>query len=123
MPVFNPLLAFGSLVTGVAVGETYNMVNAETVADGYVSMPITPLDQSYRNISFTANFATTPTATVILYGSNTYPNLAGPQNGVVISTFTNANGSIADNSGFEFYWIGVTAYSGGGALTVTLNIV
>jgi hypothetical protein len=74
-----------------------------------------------RSVLFQASWATSPTASLVIYGSNTPPTAAGPQNGVALATLT-ANGAYQDLNGFKFYWATLASQSAGGALTLTGHV-
>ena len=130
MPVFN---SFGALVTAVAPGDTITLFAAsDTLVAGSISQVITPQSgkQTRGIITWQGNFATSPTAVVTIYGSNTYPTGAtGTSAGNVdagaqaLNSFTNTQSfSQADNSTFAFYWAKLVSQSGGGALTLTAHV-
>jgi hypothetical protein len=123
MPAFNGNQ--NGLATAVYPGDSINLFD-ETPVLGETSIVIAPVDSApfgRKRISFTGQFAVAPTATILIYGSNTYPTTAGPQNGQLIGTWTNLlSNSQVDESGFAFYWAVVSAYSAGGNLTLTAHV-
>lgn len=76
-----------------------------------------------KQVAFQTQFATAPTAVVEIFGSNTPPTSAGPQNGILLYTSTNKQSdSYIDTSGFAFYWAELVSQSGGGALSVQAQV-
>ena len=111
----------------VSSGDTVTLfAAADSLVAGSQSVVIAPADSGpvpRGLITFQANFASAPTAVVEIFGSNTPPTAAGPQNGVVLTTFTNAQASnYTDNLAFAFYWAQLVSQSGGGALTLTAHL-
>jgi hypothetical protein len=79
--------------------------------------------QPRMNATWTVDFASSPTAVVEIFGSNTQPTSAGPQNGTLIYTSTNTqHDNYVDNSTFTFYWAQLISQSGGGKLTVIVHV-
>ena len=117
--------AEGCWSTSTSRNTTINLLNEVPVANE-TSIVIAPVDSAphgRRRISFTGQFAAAPTATILLYGSNTYPTTAGPQNGQLLATWTNTQtNSQVDESGLAFYWAVVSAYSAGGNLILTAHV-
>jgi hypothetical protein len=74
---------------------------------------------------FTINFASSPTAVVKIFGSNTAPTSAGPDpNGFLLYTSTNTQADqYEDGFAYIFYWAELVSQSGGGALSVTMKQV
>ena len=72
-------------------------------------------------ITFDAFWATTPTASLVIYGSNTPPTSAGPQNGIVLGTLT-ANGTFTDTGAHAYYWAYLASQTAGGALSLTAHV-
>lgn len=74
-------------------------------------------------MTFQGDFASAPTAQWIIYGSNTQPTSAGPQNGVALYTSSNKqHDNYTDNLAFIFYWAQLVSQSAGGALTLTVHV-
>ena len=122
MPLFNTA---SPTTTALSIGDTFSLFNGDTVASNNNSLvvAIAVSGPIARGIStWQVNWAVAPTANVLIYGSNTPPTAAGPQNGQLLYTLTTQSASQADNSTFAFYWSQVTAYSAGGVLTVTLHV-
>jgi hypothetical protein len=122
MPLFNT--AFPN-ATALSVGDTFNLFSADTVASNSLSpvIAVGPSGPIAENIkTWQVNWASAPTANVLIYGSNVPPTTAGPQNGQLLYTMTTQSASQSDNSAFAFYWAQVTAYSAGGALTVSVHV-
>jgi hypothetical protein len=130
MPVFN---SFGPLVSSVAPSNTYALFTAaDTLVAGSVSQVFTAnTSRQVQGIkTFQVNFAAPATAVVTIYGSNTPPTAAtGTTPGYVdpgaqaLYTATNTQSwSQADNSTFAFYWAVLVSQSGGGKLTLTVNV-
>jgi microcystin-dependent protein len=69
------------------------------------------------------DFATSPTDSLIIYGSNTQPSSTAAQNGRALYTSTNTqHDSYTDNLAFTFYWCELVSQSGGGAVTVAVHV-
>jgi hypothetical protein len=122
MPTFNQ---YGPLSVQVSPGDTMQLFTAETLTAPATSKVYALLDSGAverRSILFQANWATTPTASLVIYGSNTAPTTAGPQNGVALGSAITANGVYQDTAGFKFYWATLASQSAGGALTLTGHV-
>jgi hypothetical protein len=103
----------GPLAIQVSSGTTTPLFSAaDTVVNGSTSRVIAPLDSGAvgrTRIVFTTNgFGAT------IFGSNTPPTSAGPQNGVSAAVLT-AGQSLSDQFGYAFYWA-VAAASGPGSV-------
>jgi hypothetical protein len=120
MTLFNAA-RFGA--QAISSGDTFTMfAAADTLVAGSLS-PVFgvsnpgPLPRGIT--TFTSVFATAPTAVVKLFGSNTPPTAAGPQNGALLWTSTNTSpDSYTDNVGYAFYWAQLVSQSAGGGLTL-----
>ena len=115
---------FKSGTTALSIGETFNLFNADTVASNNNSVVVAiansgPVAQNMK--TWQVQWASAPTANVLIYGSNTAPTTT-PQNGVLLATITTQSGGLVDNSCWAFYWAQVTNYSAGGALTVSVHV-
>ncbi len=123
MPVFNG--SANNLATQVQPGDTITLF-ADTLAATAVSTVIAPVDGgpiSRGAITFQAHFASAPTASLTIKGSNFPPTSAGPQNGITIGTaITTQNGSVTATEAYAFYWASLDSYSAGGVLTVIAHV-
>jgi hypothetical protein len=122
MPKFNTAQP---VAQAIAPGDTILLFSAEAVASNQNSIVAAIADSgpmASNNRTFQINWASVPTANVLLYGSNTGPTTSGPQNGQLLYTLNTQSASQTDNSAFAFYWAQVTAYSAGGNLTVSLHV-
>jgi hypothetical protein len=125
MPIF---AGNGPLAVSVCSGTQITLFDA--VADSLTapatSRVIAPVDSGpvqRGGITFQTQFASSPTAVVTIYGSNTPPTSVGPQNGVSLFTSTNKQAdNYTDNLSFAFYWAVLTSQSGGGALSLIAHI-
>jgi hypothetical protein len=125
MPTFNGNQL--GLATTIYPGDTIPLFAAsDTLAAGSNSIVIAPGDAGGVNrnvVTFQLNFASAPTSVLKIFGSNTYPTTAGPQNGVLLYTSTNLQAdNYTDNLGFAFYWAELVSQSAGGALTLTAHV-
>lgn len=116
MPIFNG--SANNLATQVASGDTIPLFStSDTVANGSISKVIAPVDAgpvARKGIMFAANgFGVT------IYGSNTYPTSAGPQNGQVLATPAAGSG-YQDTTSFAFYWA-VASGAGPGSVIAHVN--
>lgn len=118
MPSFNGLLTPPH--TDVRQGELFTFFNAESPAAGVNSVVmcrgLIPGGQNYQTFSWTS--ASAPSAGFTIFGSNTPPTTAGPQNGVTIATETTQTGALVDNSTYAFYWVQKITDTTGEPLTV-----
>lgn len=113
MPAFNRnRLGFASCVYP---GDTFAFYSNEAAVGGDNSVVMCPSDAA-PNLRRTINFTSTVAATI--YGSNTPPTSAGPQNGVSLAVLA-ANGSYVDTTGFQFYWASAT---GSGTATILAHV-
>jgi hypothetical protein len=123
MPVFNQYNSNKGI--SVIPGSTVALFNAETLAAPAVSVVIAPADAGpvgRRAIQFSVDFASAPTASVSIWGSNQYPTTT-PVAGVQIGTsITTQHAGMTDTSGFAFYWAQLDSYAAGGALTVSAHV-
>lgn len=113
MPAFNPNLSFP--YTALQVGESYALWNIEPTISGANSVVIcrAPAVDSTTGITFQYNFSATPNGSLVFYGSNVAPTAAGPQNGIILQTYTNTQaGSFTDTNFFAFYWCVYTGTTG-----------
>jgi hypothetical protein len=124
MPVFNG--SANNLATQVQPGDTITLFAGETLTAPAVSFVIAPVDAGpvCRNaITFQAHFASTPTASLTIKGSNFPPTASGPQHGITVGTaITTQDGSVTATEGYAFYWVSLDSQSGGGALTVIAHV-
>jgi hypothetical protein len=118
----------GPLSVSVCSGSQVTMfdpVNDSLTAPA-TSRVLAPVDSGpvARNaIEFQIQFATAPTDVVKIFGSNTPPTSAGPQNGILLYTSTNEQSdNYVDNQAFAFYWGELVSQSGGGALSLIAHI-
>lgn len=124
MPIFN---GYGPLTVQAGPGDRIPLFSAtDSLAAGNNSVVLAiahaaPFGQ--RLITFEGNFAAAPTAVWEIFGSNTYPTTAGPQNGVLLYTSTNVQkDNYTDNLAFAFYWAQLVSQSAGGALTLIASL-
>lgn len=101
------------------MGESVALWVNESPAAGTNSIVITkgPNPGASDNITFQLDFASSPTASITIQGSNFVPTTA-PQNGLVLATVTTINASYTDTNNFAFYWANVTSVSAGEPLTL-----
>jgi len=122
MPLF---AGFGPLSVQVGSGTTIPLFNAETLTAPATSPVIAPVDAGpvERNaITFEATWATAPTASLSIFGSNVAPTVAGPQAGVSLAIMAAQNGSYTDTNGYAFYWAVLASQSAGGAVSVIAHV-
>lgn len=127
MPTYAP---YGQLGVQVAPGDTVQMFTAadslSALANSIVIFPLNSGPVNCNAITFAWNFATSPTAVVEVFGSNTAPTQGAggaPQNGVVLYTSTNKQAdNYTDNLAFKCYWMQLVSQSGGGALVATAHV-
>lgn len=113
MPAFNGFrLGFASCVYP---GDTFALYNNEAAVGGGNSVVMCPSDAA-PNLRKSINFTSTVAATI--YGSNTPPTAAGPQNGVSLAVLA-PNVPYVDTTGFQFYWASATA---SGAATILAHL-
>lgn len=122
MPTFSlPVIALYS-------GDTYALFSSSDTLSAPAYSQVVTLGPSAglqpRGIAtFTIDFATSPTDSLIIYGSNTQPTSTAAQNGRALYTSTNTqHDSYTDNLAFTFYWAELASQSGGGAVTVTVHV-
>jgi hypothetical protein len=125
MPVFNG--SANNLATQVQPGDTVTLFAAsDTLTAPAVSTVIAPVDAGPVErscITFQAHFASTPTASLTIKGSNFPPTSAGPQNGITIgAAITTQNAAVVDTAGYAFYWASLDSQSAGGAVTVIAHV-
>lgn len=128
MPQYNPWTSTVGLQ--VAPGDLITLFSpADVLAAGNVSNVIFPVDSgpvARSAITFQTQFASTPTAVVEIFGSNTPPTQGAggaPQNGVLLYTSTNKQSdSYTDNLAFNCYWMQLVSQSAGGTLTATASV-
>lgn len=124
MPTFN---GNGPLAVSVCSGSDVTLFDAaETLTAPATSRVLAPVDSGpvpRGGITFTSSFAVVATAVIKVYGSNTPPTSAGPQNGTLLYTSTNLQAdNYTDNLSFAFYWAQLVSYSAGGALSLIAHI-
>lgn len=119
MPPFNGLGVTSCPATSICSGVQLTMVNAETPAAGYVSIVLSrALDSQDKAVTFTVSWASSPSATVEILGSNIAPTVNGfDPNGFIVATGATQSWEASDGL-YRFYQVKVAAYSSGGALTV-----
>ena len=122
MPIFSlPVIA-------LYPGDTYSLFSASDTLTAPAYSQVVTIGPSAglqpRGIAtFQGNFATSPTAEWIIYGSNTQPTSTAAQNGTVLYTSSNKQAdNYTDNLAFTFYWAELVSQSGGGALTLTVHV-
>lgn len=125
MPVFN---ANDRLTYSISIGDSINLFNAETLTApaNSIVVCIVQAGPGVRGVrQFASSFASSPTAVVKIYGSNTAPTAAGPDpNGFLLFTSTSTQfDQYVDDNGFIFYWAQLASQSGGGAVTVSMHQV
>ena len=113
MPAFNGNLSVP--YTALQIGESYPLWNNEATVSGANSVVIcrAPAVDSTTGITFQYNFSAVPVGSLVFYGSNVAPTAAGPQDGIVLQTYTNTQaGSFTDTNFFAFYWCVYTGTTG-----------
>lgn len=126
MPAFN---ANDRLTYCIPVGDAIDLFAAADVLTPSVNSIVCTIQQPGPGVrgvrQFTINFASSPTAVVKIYGSNTAPTSAGVDpNGFLLYTSTNTQADQYDDGfAYIFYWAQLTSQSGGGALTVRMKQV
>jgi hypothetical protein len=124
MPIFNGNA--NNLATQVQSGDTVPLFAAtDSLTAPAVSTVIAPVDGGpvqRSAITFQAHFATTPTASLTIKGSNFSPTASGVQHGITIGTITTQDASVTDTGAYAFYWASLDSQTGGGALTVIAHI-
>jgi hypothetical protein len=118
MPLFNGFA--NNLATAVYCGDRITMFAAETLTAPATSIVIAigSAAVAVTEITFQSHFATSPTASLAVYGSNYYPTSSGPTNGLLQGTITTQDASVTVQSIYEFYWCVLNSQSGGGALSL-----
>jgi hypothetical protein len=115
MTIFNAA-RFGAVA--VSPGELFSLFSSTDVlaagTNSQVMTPAAPGPVARQAISFTIQCTTaSPTDQIIIYGSNTPPTAAGPQNGLALYTSNNKQSdSYVDTSGLRFYWAQLVTESG-----------
>jgi len=111
----------GFNVVSLVPGDSYLLFKAESPTAPQRSiafnMGYNPGGGGNTPIIFQATWATTPTAVVTIFGSNT--DIAADY--VALGTINAQGGFYADGGGFAFYCAELTSQSGGGAVTVTIK--
>jgi len=108
----------GGVLTSVCPGDQYFLFNAETPTAPQASVAFSrgsyqPADDA--GITFQIIFASAPTASVTIQGSNVDSNA----DYVVLFTSTNKQfDSYTDTNRFQFYRANLASQSAGGAITV-----
>jgi hypothetical protein len=125
MPVFNGNA--NNLATQVQSGATVTLFAAtDTLVATNQSIVIAPVDAGpveRSAITFQAHFASAPTASLTIKGSNFAPTASGPQHGITIGTaITTQDASVTATEGYAFYWASLDSQTGGGALTVIAHV-
>jgi hypothetical protein len=115
-------------VVALQPGDIYLLWNAESPSATQASIPFAvgyaPGGSGASVITFTAEWATTPTAVLSIYGSNKAPAAtftAADWTPTALGTITAQSGYYADAGGFAFYCAVLTSQSAGGAITVTVK--
>lgn len=125
MPIFNG--SANNLATQVQSGDTVTLFAAsDSLTAPAVSTVIAPVDAGpvqRSAITFQAHFATSPTASLTIKGSNFPPTSSGPQHGVTIGTaITTQDASVTATEAYAFYWASLDSQSAGGAVTVIAHV-
>lgn len=118
MPNFNGLLI--PPYTDLRDGEQIFLWNAESPAAAANSIVITR-GMGYDNangILFQLDFASSPTASVTILGSNFTPPASGPINGITLATLTTIDSAYQDTNSYAFYWANIVSVSAGEPLTL-----
>lgn len=118
---------FSLPVIALSPGDTYALFSsADSLTPPAFSQVITITSAGLQRrgvATWTTNFASSPTAVVKIFGSNTQPTSTAAQNGALLYTSTNTQSdNYTDNLAFAFYWCELISQSGGGALTVSVHI-
>jgi len=115
-------------VVALQPGDIYLLFNAESPTAPQASIPFAtgynPGGGSCPPIVFTAEWASTPTAVVSIYGSNKAPAAdyhASDWTPSALGTISTQSGYYADAGGFAFYLAVLTSQSAGGAVTVLVK--
>lgn len=125
MPLFNGNA--NNLATQVQPGDTITLFAAtDTLTAPAISTVIAPVDGGpveREAITFQAHFASSPTASLTIKGSNFAPTSANPQHGITVGTaITTQDASVTATEAYAFYWASLDSQSGGGALTVIAHV-
>lgn len=108
----------GGVLTSVPVGEKFTLFNAESVTAPQASVAFNRAPSpsgADQGITFTIDFASSPTASVTIQGSNTDVDA----DYLVLATSSNKqHDSYTDTGRFAYYRANVASQSGGGAITV-----
>ena len=111
----------GFNVVSLVPGDSYLLFNAESPTPAQrsiaFSMGYNPGGGGTPPVLFQATWATTPTAVVTIYGSNT--DVAADY--ISLGTINSQGGYYGDAGGFAFYCAELTSQSGGGAVTVKVK--
>jgi hypothetical protein len=120
MPLFNGNA--NVLATAVYPGDVIPLFNAETLTAPATSTVISlggAAPFGIHQVSFQVQFASSPTASVAIFGSNIAPTSSGPTDGVAVGTAVTTQSAVVTTTAiFEFYWAVLASQSGGGALSV-----
>lgn len=118
MPNFNGLQI--PPYTDLRLGEQIYLWNNESPAAGANSIVITRGESpaSNRGITFQLDFASAPTASVTIQGSNFTPPASGPINGITLATLNTIDSAYNDTGSYAFYWANIVSVSGGEPLTL-----
>ena len=125
MPIFNG--SANNLAIQVQSGDTVTLFAAsDSLTAPGVSTVIAPVDAGpvqRSAITFQAHFASAPTASLTIKGSNFPPTSSGPQHGITIGTaITTQDASVTATEAYAFYWTSLDSQSAGGAVTVIAHV-
>lgn len=120
MPAYNTPQAGGTL-TSVIPGDSYTLFNAESLTAPISSIAFSRGESpsgSDQGMTFQMSFASTPTAVVVIQGSN--QDIDALYETIWTSTNTQYD-NYTDTTRWAFYRAKLVSQSGGGALTVTVK--
>ena len=122
MPVYGTVTAGNLLPTALQPGDSMALFNAESPTAPKASIAFArgynPGGGATNPIVFTASWATTPTATLNIQGSNVDSDAQYQ----TLGTITNLSPAYyADAGGFAFYRVQLASQSAGGAITVLVQ--
>ena len=118
---------FSLPVIALYPGDTYSLFSTSDTLTAPAYSQVVFIDaaglQPRGLATWTINFASSPTAVVKIFGSNTQPTSSAAQNGVLLYTSTNTQSdNYTDNVAFAFYWAELVSQSGGGALSLQVHV-
>ena len=122
MPNYGTLQAGNTLPTALQPGDSMLLFNAEspTAPQSSIAFAVgyNPGGGGSNPIVFEAVWASSPTATLYIQGSNTDADAQY----ITLGTITNTSPAYyADSGGFAFYRVQLASQSAGGAITVKVK--